>query len=117
MAPWFLVFAAFTIGIGETPVAASTSCVGDCNSDSEVTIDEIIVMVNRLLDGAQASPCFGIAGSQGDAVATEDVLAAVTAGLVGCGRGDCAPDLRIVQSTTDPFAPLDLSGFDQSIPS
>jgi len=60
-------------------------CVGDCNADGRVTVDELITAVGILLGTAPASDCSSVA-CHGDAPVTVDCLvAAVNAALLGCG--------------------------------
>jgi hypothetical protein len=52
-------------GGGPTP-APSPGCVGDCNHDRSVTVDEILTMVNIALGNADVSAC--PVGNDGDRV-------------------------------------------------
>lgn len=66
-----------------TPTATPIPCVGDCNSDHHVTVDEILTMVNIALGTADTSACpHGIAGTP---VTIDQILAAVNNALNGCG--------------------------------
>lgn len=68
-----------------TPTApAQPPCVGDCSNDTEVTVDEIITMVNVALDTAPLSTC--VAGDQnGDgSIAINEIIIAVNKALGGC---------------------------------
>lgn len=40
-----------------TPTPSSAPCIGDCNGDQIVTVDEILILVNIVLGNAQASAC------------------------------------------------------------
>jgi photosystem II stability/assembly factor-like uncharacterized protein len=68
-------------------VAAGQSCVGDCNNDATVTIDELTVMVNIALE----NPGFSIADCQsgdanGDGVITiDEITSAVNSALENPG--------------------------------
>ncbi len=65
------------------PVAGG--CVGDCNADGRVTVDELITAVGILLGTAPGSDCSSVA-CHGEAPVTIDCLvSAVNAALLGCG--------------------------------
>jgi hypothetical protein len=60
--------------------------VGDCNSDGQVTIDELITLVNIALGNAQPSVCpYGV--PSGDEVNVALIIQAVNNALNGCGSG------------------------------
>lgn len=64
------------------PVAAQ--CPADCNGDSEVTVDELVVAVNIALGIAAVDDCTA-ADSNGDGeVTVEEVVAAIESALNGC---------------------------------
>jgi hypothetical protein len=64
-----------------TPVA---SCIGDCNGSGDVTIDEIILMVNVALGGGQLPSCApGDANDSGN-LAIDDIIRAVANAINGC---------------------------------
>ena len=58
-------------------------CIGDCNGDGMVTIDEIIVMVNIALGDKPISAC--PQGTRGS-VTIADIIMAVNNALLGCGH-------------------------------
>ena len=59
-------------------------CVGDCNRNGDVTVDELLIMVNIALGNAPVTDCE--AGDEnGDGMITiEEILKAVNAALSGC---------------------------------
>ncbi|MBI3784997.1 MAG: hypothetical protein HY270_16520, partial [Deltaproteobacteria bacterium] len=62
---------------------APGACVGDCGSDGELTVDELILMVNIAL-GADVNNCLaGDANSDGE-VTIDEIIAAVNNALNGC---------------------------------
>jgi len=67
--------------VSRTPM--TTPCVGDCNGDHSVTVDEILTMVNIALGNADATACpNGIpSGAQVDVAL---ILTAVNNALTGC---------------------------------
>jgi uncharacterized repeat protein (TIGR01451 family) len=76
-----------SVQIAGTTRTATTSgtCVGDCNGDARVTVNEIVQLVNAVLGNASPAACFhGVpAGSQVDVAL---VIKAVNNVLVGCGH-------------------------------
>jgi hypothetical protein len=59
-------------------------CVGDCDENNQVTVDELIVMVNIALDNAPLSACsVGDADGSGD-ITINEIIAAVNYALNGC---------------------------------
>jgi cysteine-rich repeat protein len=68
-----------------TPTATPTPrpCVGDCNQDERVTIDEIVAMVDMALAGV--GPACVQAGRNADgAIDVSEIIDAVNAALYGC---------------------------------
>lgn len=73
-----------TAGSGVFVVGQLAPCDGDCNNDLEVTVDELLIMVNIAAGTSPASQCTP-GDLDGDRTITVDeILAAVTAGLFGC---------------------------------
>ncbi len=65
--------------------SGASPCGGDCNGNNEVTVDELIVMVNVALGGADVSACTaGDANGDGD-ITVNEIIAAVNRTLSGCG--------------------------------
>jgi len=70
-------------GIVEGGTAA---CIGDCNGDGEVTVDEILIMVNLALTGGIEGCAAG--DGNGDAqITVDEILTAVNNALTGCPTG------------------------------
>ena len=66
---------------------SSTPCVGDWYGNGQVTIDELITMVNIALGDAPLSACpAGDADGRGD-ITIDEIIAAVNNALAGCPRG------------------------------
>jgi hypothetical protein len=70
-----------------TPVSTQTpGCVGDCNDNGSVTVDELLTLVNIALDNAQPSACpSGVPAGAGVNIAL--IVEAVNNALTGCGAG------------------------------
>jgi hypothetical protein len=65
-----------------TPVL--TKCVGDCNGDGVVTIDEIITGVDIALGNADISACENFDANGDGLVTVDEILTAVNNALNGC---------------------------------
>jgi hypothetical protein len=66
-----------------TPTAAAAACVGDCDGGGDVTVNELIVLVNIALGSAQPSACpHGV--SSRSAVDIALIVQAVNNALNGC---------------------------------
>ena len=61
------------------------SCVGDCDGSGDVTVDEIIKMVNIALGTIDLSECAAADGSGDGAVTVDEIVQAVNKALTGCG--------------------------------
>jgi hypothetical protein len=66
------------------PVAAP-GCVGDCDVDGDVTVDEILVMVNIALGDADIALCQAADADGNGAVTVDEIVAALSNALEGCG--------------------------------
>ncbi len=60
------------------------ACLGDCNVDGEVTVDEIIVMVNVALGTADVSTCRAGDFDGGGDITVDEIVVALNFGLDGC---------------------------------
>lgn len=70
-----------------TPTPMLRRCVGDCNGNGTVTVEEIVTAV-RIALGIEGSSACPLADSDGDTVVTvEEIVAAVTSLLQGCAPG------------------------------
>ena len=65
----------------------SLACVGDCDRDAAVTIDELIRGVGIALGSAAVSVCEAIDNNRDGAVAVNELVRAVGRALNGCGLG------------------------------
>lgn len=69
------------VEVAGTPPAA---CVGDCNGDSVVTVDEIVTGVRAALGEVGVTECPVIDRDGDGTVTIDEILLAVTHALVGC---------------------------------
>jgi hypothetical protein len=88
-----------TPSVTPTATVAAKPCVGDCNGDGEVTIDDLIHMVNIALGLAPICPNDGNGGClAGDAtcdcqITVDEIIRAVQNSLQGCHDfGNCTLD-------------------------
>jgi hypothetical protein len=70
--------------VAAAPAAAQT-CNGDCNDDHSVAIDEIILGVRMALGDAPIGDCRAMDGDGNGAVTVNELIAAITRALQGCG--------------------------------
>ncbi len=79
---WF--FVAITAWVVGGSAASLAQCVGDCNGDGEVTVDEVVTMVNIALGNQNIESCT-VGDRDGDRVITVDeIVAAVNYLLASC---------------------------------
>jgi hypothetical protein len=70
---------------GPTPTQpVGGPCVGDCGHDGQVTVDEILTMVNIALGNAPVSDCEAGDGNGDQQITVDEILAAVNYALSGC---------------------------------
>jgi hypothetical protein len=72
----------------------SAQCIGDCNRDRIVTIDEIIALVHIALGGTLVGDCEGDAANHDGPVLIDEILVAENDAL-----NDCSPPLPNVSGT------------------
>lgn len=86
-------FAGFTTstvngGFGGRPGATGTilfiTCGGDCDGDGQVTIDELIRMVNVALEGSSVLACLAGDSDRDAAIVVNEIVNAVNNALDGC---------------------------------
>ncbi len=66
------------------PIFPRSGCIGDCNGDGSVTIEEIISMVNVALGSTNVSVCLAGDANGDGAITVEEVVAAVNQAVNGC---------------------------------
>ena len=67
-----------------TPTGAPPACVGDCNGQGEVTVNELLTMVNIALGNLEVTACeAGDANHDGE-ITVNEILTAVNNTLNGC---------------------------------
>ncbi len=66
------------------PRPLTAACIGDCNADGAVTVDELLQGVNIALDTTPAAACTAMDANADGSVTIDELLAAVNAALNGC---------------------------------
>jgi len=64
--------------------ASSPACVGDCNGDGTVSVDEVLVQVNVGLGSAQLAACMSGDANHDAQITIEEMLQAINNALNGC---------------------------------
>ena len=80
-----------------TDTPTPVSCPGDCNNDKNVTVDDLLAMLNVALGAADITSCKAGDADHDGRIAIEDILTAVNSALNGCGsveQGPVAPAAR-----------------------
>jgi len=71
-------------GVGDACAARiAAACVGDCDGNHEVTVDEIVRLVHIAL-GARPSTCAAGGSDASDPVTVDEIVAAVNQAVAGC---------------------------------
>jgi len=65
----------------------SRACLGDCNNDGSVTIDELVRAVQVALGAATIDDCDAIDNNRDGQVTVNELIRGVAKGLNGCGGG------------------------------
>ncbi len=73
----------------DSPAGAQPMCIGDCNGDASVTVNEIITLANIALGSANASACPN--GIPSGGVDISLIIQAVNNALNGCPGGPTPP--------------------------
>ncbi len=71
-----------------TPTAPpAPACVGDCTGDGQVTVNELVVMVNIGLEQMAVRTCPAGDANHDDAITVNEIVAGVSNALNGCSAG------------------------------
>lgn len=74
----------FVVTVSQSQSLSAQDCVGDCNGDGEVVLNELIRGVNLALGGASAAPCDAFDVDGDGTVAVDELLRGVRASLGSC---------------------------------
>ena len=104
------------IGVGSWAGSACAQCVGDCNGDGAVTVDELITGVNIALGTLPLSRCSKFDTSGDGAVSINELIVGVNNAVAGCAsQGNRAPQASDVSLSADasvPYVEKQLIGHD-----
>jgi hypothetical protein len=67
-----------------TPTSPAQACVGDCDGSGEVTVDELLILVNIALGNTPLQACAEADTDGSDAIEVNEILVAVNHALAGC---------------------------------
>jgi len=67
-----------------TPTSVPGACVGDCNDDGSVAIDDLIVMVNIAQDAQPITACLAGDADMGGTITIEEIIQAVGNAQTSC---------------------------------
>ena len=81
MSRWRLLMIGAIVVLGTTPSAA---CVGDCDGDGTVTVDEVVLGVAIATGTVAVSQCAGADRDASQGVTVDEIIAAVSNALRGC---------------------------------
>jgi hypothetical protein len=106
-----LLLGGAVVGPAGSGRAEAQTCVGDCSGDGQVTVDEIVTMVNIALGQAAVSTCAAGDPSGDGQITVDEILQAVNNALNGCGSsGECTTATVTVLLDYDPLSVPDLAG-------
>lgn len=94
--------------------AQQLSCVGDCDQNQSVTVDELLAMVNVALDADPVARCPQGDANQDGRITIDEILKAVNAALIGCplqGASAVEAATGVESSTRDSVEMLDIIDF------
>lgn len=95
----------------------SAGCVGDCNGDARVTIDELVRGVQIALGSATVGTCDAMDNDRDGAVSVSELVLAVSKGLGDCGIGAAGEVLLSPQNNELDEVDLATGAVTVSIPS
>jgi len=75
---------AAALAIALAVAAAVAQCPGDCRNDGEVTIDDLLTLVNIAFDNSLLSDCQSGDANGDNTITVDEIIAAVSRTLHGC---------------------------------
>ena len=91
------------LALGMAPSAGAAQCLGDCNGDGTVSVDELISAVNIALGNSGVAVCLNADGNADGGVTIDEILTAVNNALNGCPAAGTATPTPT--ATRPPVAP------------
>jgi hypothetical protein len=74
----------FWRGTGVYTIQQVAVCAGDCNMDGQVTVDEVLTMVNIALGTADIVSCPAGDANHDNQITIDEILTAVNNAMNGC---------------------------------
>jgi len=71
----------------QTAMPTPAPCIGDCNGDRQVAVNELIEMVNIALGAADISTCTAGDANGDGTIEVNEIVLAVSNALNGCPTG------------------------------
>jgi len=100
---WAAAAVALAATLAVAPSMARAACVGDCNGDGNVTVNELIIMVNIALGSASVSVCPAGDPNNDGQVTVNEIVAGVNNSLNGCPvNGVCGDGTIDANEQCDP---------------
>ncbi|MGH7292742.1 MAG: hypothetical protein ACREJT_16095, partial [Myxococcota bacterium] len=90
------------VGFGGVGAAAAQPCVGDCNGDDAVAINELILAVRIALGDAALNDCTAIDRDDNGSVGIAELIAAVGNAINACPAEATPSDTPTVQASETP---------------
>jgi len=87
-------------------VSAARACIGDCNNDGEVTVDELIIGVNVALGEAPLSACPSFDASNDGSVTVDELVFCVHEALTECAPATVTPTAADSATPTATLTPV-----------
>jgi hypothetical protein len=88
--------------------AIGQDCVGDCDGDTVVTVDELVTMVNIALGNRPVDDCLAGDANSDDRVTVDELVTSVRIALAGCQQPTAtatATATALPQNSTTPSVP------------
>ena len=73
------------VDVGDATVTVTgTACVGDCNDSKDVTVNEIVKLIDIALGNSPASDCAAGDSNHDNQITVDEIIKAVNNALSGC---------------------------------
>ena len=94
---------AFLSGMLSFATVSSAQCVGDCDGDGRVSVDEVIAGVGVLLGASPASVCPSLDANDDQRVAIDEIVTGVLGAIEGCPLSASRVVVLVTQSEQQRF--------------
>lgn len=98
--PWLVALAVFVASLLLSSAGAAAACVGDCDESGEVTVDELVSMINIALGNVPITRCGPGDANQDGLLTVDEIVRAVNLSLEGCPRVTPTPSATATPSAT-----------------